>query len=131
MGWATPWSEMRVPQTLRGRLTLVLATGSLVLVTVLIAGFNLVLRSQTHSDLDARLRERASAALANVVFRHGSVKVHEAPGDQAIDQQVWVFARGRAIESPIGPPGAHSGARAAAARPDTFADVAPLDLRLY
>ncbi|MFL5838998.1 MAG: ATP-binding protein [Thermoleophilaceae bacterium] len=122
---------MRLPRGLRGRLTVVLATGSVLLVAGLIAGFNLVLRSQIDNDLNARLRERASAALANVVVRGDEVVVREAPGDQAIDQQVWVFARGHAVESPNEPARADAAAAAAAVKPDTFRDLDALDLRLY
>ena len=124
---------MRRPfgRTLRGRLTLVLAIGSLILVTILIGAFNAVLRSQIRSDVDARLRERASAALANVVVKPGKVRVREAPGDQAIDQQVWVFSGNRAIESPPEPRGATAVARAAAAHPGRFRDAGGLDLRFY
>src|SRR2546423_5710438 len=121
----------RFPTSLRSRLTLVLALGSVVLVAVLIGGFNVVLRQQTRSDLDTRLRERASAALANVVVRGEKVLVREAPGDQAIDQQVWVFDRGRLIESPREPVEVTAAARAAAAQPGHFRDVPKLDVRLY
>src|SRR4051794_28024926 len=119
------------PTTLRARLTLVLGLGSVLLVSVLIASFNLVLRNQIHSDLDARLKERASAALANVLVRRGKVEVREAPGDQAIDQQVWVFAGGRIVEAPPEPPRVTARARAEAAHPGHFSDLASLDIRLY
>ena len=110
---------------------LVLATGTIVLVAVLIAGFNLVLRNGLHHDLDARLKERASAALANVVVRDGRVVVREAPGDQAIDQQVWVFSGGRVVEAPAESEAAAAAAARAAAAPGTFRDVPQRDLRLY
>src|SRR4051794_13139319 len=119
------------PTTLRARLTLVLGLGSVLLVSVLIASFNLVLRNQIHSDLDARLKERASAALANVVVRNGKVSVREAPGDEAIDQQVWVFAGGRVVEAPREPAAASAASRSAAGSPGHFSDVPALDLRLY
>jgi len=122
---------MRFPTSLRSRLTLVLATGSILLVAVLIGGFNVVLRNQIDSDLKTRLRDRSSAALANVVVKNGKVTVREAPGDQAIDQQVWVFAHDRLVEAPREPPSATAGARLAAAKPRQFRDVDPLDLRLY
>jgi signal transduction histidine kinase len=120
-----------LPRSLRGRLTLVLVGGSVLLVAGLIAGFNLVLRSQIHHDLDVRLKERASAALANVLVRGDGIVVREAPGDQAIDQQVWVFAGRRPIESPPAPRAASTAARSAASTPGRFADVGALDLRLY
>jgi two-component system heavy metal sensor histidine kinase CusS len=121
----------RFPTTLRGRLTLVLAIGSLVLVTVLIGAFNVVLRSQIRTDLNTRLKERASAALANVEVHSGRVVVREAPGDEAIDQQVWVFANGRLVEAPREPAQATVAARAAARTPGTFSDASALNLRLY
>jgi signal transduction histidine kinase len=123
--------RLRFPTSLRGRLTLVLALGSVVLVTALIGGFNIVLRQQTRSDLDTRLKERASAAVSNVLVRDGKIVVREAPGDQAIDQQVWVFNGGRLIESPREPARATAAARAAAAEPGRFRELPPLDLRLY
>jgi signal transduction histidine kinase len=121
----------RLPRSLRGRLTLVLAIGSLVLVTALIGAFNLVLRGQNRTDLNTRLKERSSAALANVAIRHGTVSVREAPGDEAIDQQVWVFAGGRLVEAPREPASAMAAARSAALAPKHFSDVPALDLRLY
>jgi signal transduction histidine kinase len=123
--------SVRLPRSLRGRLTVTLAAGSVVLVTLLIAGFNLLLRSEIRGDLNTRLRERASAVLANVVVRNDGIAVRDAPGDQAIDQQVWVFQRGRAIEAPPGEGGSLAAARAAALRPGSFSDVEASDLRLY
>jgi signal transduction histidine kinase len=123
--------KLSPPRSLRGRLTLVVAGGSLVLVVALIVGFNVVLRDQIRSDIDSRLGERASAALANVVVRRGHVSVREAPGDQAIDQQVWVFAAGRDVESPPEPHVVSAAARDAAARPGSHVDVPALDVRLH
>jgi two-component system, OmpR family, sensor kinase len=121
----------RLPRTLRGRLTVVLVTGSLILLVALIGGFNLVLRRQIHDDIDSRLKERASAALSTVVVRNGTPAVREAPGDQAIDQDVWVFAGGRVIDAPAEPAAAHAAAAQLAQRPGHFRDVPDLDLRLY
>lgn len=117
--------------SLRSRLTLVLALGSIVLVAVLIGGFNLVLQSQIRSDLNTRLKERASAASVNVIVRDGRVRVREAPNDRAIDQQIWVFAGGSLVESAPEPPKATAAALAAAARPGSFAGSGELDLRFY
>jgi signal transduction histidine kinase len=121
----------RWPRSLRNRLTVVLAVGSLVLVVCLIGGFNLVLRNQLHNDLDSRLRERATAALANVVVQHGRVVVREAPNDQALDQAVWVFQGSKAIDSPAQPAPANAAAAAAAGSPGSFHDVGKLSLRLH
>jgi signal transduction histidine kinase len=102
-----------------------------VLVVGLIGGFNVVLRNQLHNDVDSRLRERASSALANIAVRGRRVTVREAPGDEALDQALWVFQDGRAIESPRQGAAANAAAAAAARRPGSFRDVDALDLRLH
>src|SRR5207245_377154 len=107
---------------------IVLATGSVVLLVALIGGFNLVLRQQVHADLDSRLAERASAALSNVVVHRGRLTVREAPDDQAIDQQVWVFASGRSIEAPREPRQVSAAARMLASRAGAFMDVPAADV---
>jgi signal transduction histidine kinase len=116
---------------LRNRLTLVLAVGSVILVTALVVAFNLFLRNQSHADLDRRLSERATAALSSVDVRNGSVRLRETPNDQALDQHVWVFAGGRALERPVTPAVAHRVAAELARRPGAYADVPGLDLRLH
>jgi signal transduction histidine kinase len=121
----------RRPRSLRNRLTLVLAIGSLVLVVGLIGGFNVVLRNQLHNDVDSRLRERASTALANIEVRGRRVTVREAPNDGALDQALWVFQGRRAIESPRQGAAANAAAVATARRPGSFRDVNGLDLRLH
>src|SRR4051794_35362260 len=117
--------------SLRNRLTWVVAAGTLVLVCALIGGFNIVLRHEIRGDLDGQLRDRASAALANVVVTNGTVRVREAPGDEAIDQQVWVFAHGSKVEAPHGTPAVDAAARSAAQRPHRFLTAGELDVRLY
>lgn len=119
------------PHSLRNRLTLVLALGSAVLVTALVAGFNLFLHDQGRADLDRRLAERGSAALSNVDVRRDAVQVREAPNDQALDPQVWVFARGRRIEHPAGQTLADRTASELARQPGGYRDVPGLDLRLH
>jgi two-component system heavy metal sensor histidine kinase CusS len=104
---------------------------SAVLVTVLVIGFNIFLRNQSHADLDRRLAERASAALSNVDARGGSLRVREAPNDQALDQQVWVFApEQQPVERPAASAAADRVAADLARRPGGYRDVAGLDLRL-
>jgi hypothetical protein len=121
---------MRLPTSLRSHLTFVLATGSIILVAALIGAFNVVLRGQIDSDLNARLTDRASVARASVVVKNNKAVVREAPGDTAIDQQVWVIVNGRIVEAPPATARATAAARIAAAHPHTFLDVGSLDLRL-
>lgn len=119
------------PRSLRNRLTLVLAIGSAILVAALVAGFNLFLRDQGRVDLDRGLAERASAALSSVDVRGDLLRVRERPNDQALDQQVWVFAHGRPVERPVAPAAADRLATELARRSGGYADVPGIDLRLH
>lgn len=123
------WTDRLGTASLRGHLTLVVASGTILLCIVLVAGFNLVLRAGLRNDADDLLRARASAALASVDVRGGRVRVREVPGDNALDGLVWVFAGGKVIERPRAPAAALAGATAAARTPHHFRDVASLDLR--
>src|SRR5436309_6902088 len=125
------WSSRLRPGSVRGRLTLTLAVGALVLTVALVTGFNLFLRAGLGHDADSLLKARASAALASIAIKRGHVVVREAPNDAAIDRQLWVFAGGRLLEQPPEPALAHAGAARAARMPRHFADVPSLDLRLY
>lgn len=123
---------MRLPRrSLRNRLTLVLAIGSAVLVAILVLGFNVFLQNQSRADLDRRLAERASAALSNVEVRSDAVHVREAPNDQALDQEVWVYARGLRIEHPAASAVTDQLAAALARLPGSYRDVPGLDVRLH
>jgi signal transduction histidine kinase len=119
------------PKSLRNRLTLVLAIGSAILVSALVVGFNVFLWNQSHADLDRGLADRASAALSDIEVAGGSVKVREAPNDQALDQQVWVFAHNRPVERPVAAPAADRAAAELARRPGGYRDVPGADLRLH
>ena len=123
------WTDSLRTASLRGHLTLVVASGTILLCIVLVAGFNIVLRAGLRSDADDLLRARASAALASVDVKGGNVRVREVPGDSALDGLVWVFADGKAIERPRAPAAALAGATAAARTPHRFRDVPSLDLR--
>ena len=116
---------------LRRRLTLVLVVGAIALTTALVGGFNIVLRSGLRHDVDSALRARASSALASLAVANGRVRVREAPGDEAIDRQVWVFEGNRLIEAPRDGGTADAAVRAAARQPRRFRDIPSFDLRVF
>ena len=88
------------PRGIRSRL---LATIALVVATALVlmtAGFNAILRHSLDDNATTLAHARAAAALATVQVTDGRLSVREAPDDDAIDGQIWIFdTRGR-IEAP-------------------------------
>jgi two-component system, OmpR family, sensor kinase len=90
---------------LRGRVTLatILALGlGLVVLSVAI---NLLLSSQLSADASTVLRDRGDAQLATLTTtKRGGLHVVEAPRDEPLDTQAWVFADGRTrVRSPARP----------------------------
>lgn len=117
----------RLPIRHRLLLVVVLAVGAAL--AALILGFNLLLARNLSSDADRLARTRASAELGVAAVKHGRVTVVEAPDDLGPDVPVWVFSRGRTIESPPASSRVAQTARRLAARAPAFTDVA--DTRLY
>jgi signal transduction histidine kinase len=91
------------PPTPRGiRTRLLLAIGPILTVALIaiVLVFNLLLRRSLDSSAADLARSRAAAALATVTVQDGHVRVVEAPGDEAIDAQIWVFDGSKLIEAP-------------------------------
>jgi signal transduction histidine kinase len=101
-----------------------------VLTVALVIGFNVVLRAGLRRDIDSSLQARASGALASVEVTRGRIRIREAPGDAAIDRQVWVFSGTRVVEAPPEPPALQAAAQKAARAPGTYRDVPAFDVRL-
>src|SRR3954467_6680975 len=89
-------------RTLRGRLTAVAGIVALVTVVAPPGAFNLLLRSSLHRSADNSLRSQAAAASTTVSVAHGRVRLHESPGDAAVDRQVWIYQGHRAVERAAG-----------------------------
>ncbi|MFJ8825470.1 sensor histidine kinase [Streptomyces sp. NPDC102467] len=88
------------PRTLRGRLSLVaLATATLVMV-LLTAVFNVVIREHLQRQADDELRTRAAAVATTIDTSSKPVRVLETPGDRLLDANVWIFEGPRPIEQP-------------------------------
>lgn len=84
--------------SLRDRVTLA-STGVLAvaLIVVSIVG-NLLLVNRLQADSASVLRNRAAAQLVTLKTVNGGVQVVDASGDQALDEQSWVYSNGKAVE---------------------------------
>ncbi|HYV16113.1 MAG TPA: ATP-binding protein [Conexibacter sp.] len=114
---------------LRDRVTLATALVLALGLAVLTLGVNALLSRQLDRDLAARLRERADAQLALVSVEHRRIVVRDAAGDAALDDQAWVFARGRLVRRPEAPPAVQRAAAALASVHDVT-QVSVGDVRL-
>ena len=88
------------PRGIRSRLLATIALAVATALVLMTAAFNAVLRQSLDGDATALAHARAAAALATVQVTGGRLSVREAPDDDAIDGQIWIFdTRGR-IEAP-------------------------------
>ncbi|HET6449060.1 MAG TPA: histidine kinase dimerization/phospho-acceptor domain-containing protein, partial [Conexibacter sp.] len=85
---------------LRDRVTLATALVLALGLAVLTLGAHLLLSHQLDRDVSARLHERADAQRALVSVEHGRVLVRDAAGDEALDEQAWVFAGDHVVRRP-------------------------------
>jgi two-component system, OmpR family, sensor kinase len=85
---------------LRGRVTLATALVLAVGLTLLTIGVNLMLSHQLNKDVSSLLHERADAQLVAISLRHGSIVAREAPNDETVDEQAWIYQGARNIRRP-------------------------------
>ncbi|MEA2419938.1 MAG: hypothetical protein QOE60_2144 [Thermoleophilaceae bacterium] len=122
---------MSHPRSLRVRLTALAVLVAFLAIAVLTVAFNLVLDRSLDSDARGQLRSRAEAASTTVSVADGRVQVRESPGDQALDQRVWIYAGRRAVERPVAAPQLQRAADALAGANQVFYDLPGGDFRLY
>jgi two-component system, OmpR family, sensor kinase len=110
---------------LRGRVTLATALVLTVGLALLTLGVNLVLSHQLDNDLSSALRERADVQLAAITFQRGRLVAREAPNDETLDAQTWIYQGTRNIRRPAARAPVQRAADAlAASRSDTEANAA-------
>lgn len=120
------------PAGLRRRLLLAVVAAVGAAVVVLTLAFNLVLHQRLAADADDALRAHASAELGTLAARgRDGLRVREAPDDAALDSQIWVFARTRALERPRTSQQVDRAANRLAAGPRRLLNVAGTHTRLY
>jgi signal transduction histidine kinase len=86
--------------TIRQRLTVAVVSVTAVMLALLVLGFNLSLRSSLDGDVDRLLQARAQATLESIDIEDGKLEASEGSDDGVEDALVWVFADGKALESP-------------------------------
>ena len=116
---------------IRSRLLLVVIAAVVVSVAGLVAGFNIVLGRSLDRDSRALVRSRAAAELSSVGVRNGRLTTSETTDARASDAFIWVFEGSRLLERPRTEAAVDQAARALAAGPSRFHDVAESDARLY
>jgi signal transduction histidine kinase len=121
---------LRGGRTLRGRVTLLTVLAAAVVVALLIGAFNVVLATALDRAVDRALRSKAAAAMTTVRIDGDRVRVRDAPGDEAIDRQVWVYAGRRAVVRPAGAGRLQAAADALARSGGASADLHRPDSRL-
>jgi signal transduction histidine kinase len=91
----------------------VLAAG-LALITL---GVNLLLSHELDRDLSSVLRERADVQLAAITFQRGRLVAREAPSDETVDEQAWIYQGTRSVHRPVARPAVQQAADVLAASP--------------
>jgi signal transduction histidine kinase len=104
-------------RTLRGRLTAAAVVVTAVVVAIVVLAFNVLLEKSLNADVNSRLRTQAAAAATTIyVAPGGTLRVREAPDDEAVDAKVWVFDGHRVVLEPHAPTAVQAAARALAGR---------------
>ncbi len=122
---------MRRPRTLRTRVTLLALLAAAVVVALLVGAFNVVLQSSLDRDVNRTLRSKAAAAVTTTSVTGGRVVVRDAPNDEAIDREVWVYEGRRAVVRPPGSAPLQRAADALALRGGGFASSPDGEARLH
>ncbi|MFZ1155698.1 MAG: hypothetical protein WAN93_12425, partial [Solirubrobacteraceae bacterium] len=82
---------------LRGRVTLATALVLAVGLVLLTLGVNLLLSHELDRDLSSVLRERADVQLAATTVKRGHLLLRDAPDDEALDEQSWIYEGTRSV----------------------------------
>ncbi len=82
---------------LRGRVTLATALVLAVGLAMLTLSLNLLLSHQLDRDLSSVLRERADVQLAAIAIQRGRLVSREAPNDETLDEQAWIYEGTRSV----------------------------------
>jgi signal transduction histidine kinase len=87
-------------KSLRGRLQWSAVGAVAAVLAALTIGFNVVLEDRLETDAKDVLQSRAAAELASLKVENGQIRLADAPGDNVLDSEVWVFQGKRVLERP-------------------------------
>jgi two-component system, OmpR family, sensor kinase len=85
---------------IRTRLLIASAAAVAVALTVLVGGFNLVLRHELNAAATDRARTRAVAELSGLDTTGGRLRAPETPDAAAVDVPIWIFSGATPVEQP-------------------------------
>jgi signal transduction histidine kinase len=110
---------------LRDRVTVATALVLAVGLALLTLALNLLLSHQLDKDLSSVLRERADVQLAAITIQRGRLVSREAPNDETLDEQAWIYQGARNVHRSAAPVAVQHAADtlAAASRSITEASV--------
>lgn len=84
--------------SLRRRLVLAATGAAALMLALFTVGFNFVLDQRLDDDAKSVVASRAQAGLSAATVEKGRIVVEESPQFGALDERVWIFEGGRAIE---------------------------------
>ncbi len=88
---------------LRDRVTVATALVLAVGLALLTLALNLLLSHQLDTDLSSVLRERADVQLAAITIQQGRLVSREAPNDETLDEQAWIYQGARNVHRSAAP----------------------------
>lgn len=117
---------------LRDRVTLATALVLAVGLALLTLALNLLLSHQLDKDLSSVLRERADVQLAAITIQRGHLVSREAPNDETLDEQAWIYQGVRIVHRSAAPVAVQRAADTLAAASRSISEVSvagPVRLR--
>jgi two-component system OmpR family sensor kinase len=88
---------------LRDRVTVATALVLAIGLALLTLALNLLLSHQLDKDLASVLRERANVQLAAITIQRGRLVSREAPNDETLDEQAWIYQGVRNVHRSAAP----------------------------
>jgi two-component system, OmpR family, sensor kinase len=108
---------------LRDRVTLATALVLAVGLALLTLALNLLLSHQLDRDLSSALRERADVQLAALTIQRGRLVSREAPNDETLDEQAWIYQGTRNVHRSVAPVAVQRAADTLAAASPSLSEV--------
>ena len=103
--------------SLRRRLVLAATGAAALMLAVFALIFNVVLDQRLSDDAQSVVESRAQAGLSAAAVENGKILVEESPQYGALDERVWIFEGGRALERARAPVAVQAAVERLAASP--------------
>jgi signal transduction histidine kinase len=116
---------------LRRRLFFVVLASVVVIVTGLVAGFNLVLARTLDGNARDRVRSRAAVELASLSVVGSRLNAGDPTDERSTEAYLWVYAGSRSLERPRASKAVQRAAQSLVGGPARYLDIPSTDTRLY